>query len=191
MCIRDSLAVFLGSAAVFPLLIWLRWPDIFAHLGASPQVWRINPAALSLTYLADILPLTRSSFWGRFGWMNVPIPEWVEVTFEAIWLIGLAAFMVLWLRRRIVVTPATRNALLLVIVAFLLGFGLFLGFNLAVRQPQGRFLYTGLAGVAAIVAWGWCMLTVRWRSVAVTVLLTAMALLNAASLWLVHTGAYG
>ena len=186
-----DLAAFLGSAAVLPLLIWLRWPDIAVRLGASPQTRGINRAALSLTYLVELFPLTRSSFWGRFGWMNAPIPEWVVVTFEAIWLTGLGAFVVFWLRRRIVLAAARRHALFVVLAAFLLGFGLFLGFNLAVRQPQGRFLYTGLAGVAAIVAWGWVVLAARWRSVVVAVLLTAMALLNAASLGLVRTGVYG
>lgn len=172
-------AIFCALALIGPLLSWLVWPDLLERLFHSPQAGGFRPEFASLDHFTKtILPLTHSSFWGRFGWMNVqmePNPVWV---LDGIGLIGLiaAAFFLGkdWSR----LLFGQRLAVALLLIGFVLVGLLFVVFNFTTVQPQGRYFFPGLATIGTFVALGWVRLAGRWRGWAVGLLLAGMVVVN-------------
>ncbi len=154
----------LTGAAALPFLLGLLFlPGLrdqmaYAYVSLAP-----NRDLFSLRYLADLWPLTRESFWGRFGWMNVSAPAWVAVAMTTITSLGLVGSLVLLWRRGQLHEPEhlKRRLALLWMACGLVVFG-FLCFNLTVWQPQGRLLFTALPALIILVALGYRRLSGRY-----------------------------
>ena len=125
-----------------------------------------------------ILPLTLSSFWGRFGWMNVLMEPNAVLVLDGIGIVGLiAAAFFLW-KHWPSLLFGQRLAVILLLLGFLFVSLLFVVFNLTTVQPQGRYFFPALATIGIFVALGWVRLAGRWRSWAVWLLLAGMVGVN-------------
>jgi len=143
-----------------PLLIalgYLRLPDMLwalqrlGHRGGLPHGW---------------IPLLFASFWGHFGWMNVPFVLdtpwlWLLLAFCAYGVVGLP----LALRR-----VAGRGSHMLWLLVTLCVIALLLPLLNALTMPeyqklqQGRYLFPVLVPLALLIALGQSALTPpRWR----------------------------
>jgi hypothetical protein len=105
--------------------------------------------------LARMARTTFQSFWGQFGWMAVPlqVPVYlVLLVFCGLLVVGFLG----WVRdrRRPCLTVHQRQGLLLLAVSALLTLALYLWYNLAFVQHQGRYLFPGLIPLAAAAAVG-------------------------------------
>ncbi|HEY0582189.1 MAG TPA: glycosyltransferase family 39 protein [Chloroflexota bacterium] len=104
---------------------------------------------LSPAYLLDFATVTFHSFWAQFGWMGVVAPErlyWVYGLWTAAAAIGLVrAWSSLFCQ------PAWRLLLLTVAAAVVA----LIGYNLTFLQFQGRYLFTALVPIGALLVAGW------------------------------------
>ena len=106
---------------------------------------------ISPEYTRQFLTVTFHSFWAQFGWMAIVAPD------RLYWLWGLSSVAaVLGLLRHVrqLVTPGWR----LVLAIALLSLVAYVGYNLAFKQFQGRYLFTALAPLAMLLVAGWSRL---------------------------------
>ncbi len=154
----------LTGAAMLPFLLGLPFlPGLRDQVTYAYASFEANPDYLSLKYLAGLWPLTRESFWARFGWMNVSAPAWVATAMTAIAFLGLVGGLVPLgpQSRRYEPERLKKTLALLWSVCGLIVLG-FLRFNLTVRQPQGRLLFTALPALIMLVALGYRRLSGRY-----------------------------
>lgn len=174
-----DITLFGALVLIVPLLSWLVWPDLLERLFHSPQSGGFRSDFASLGHFtATILPLTHSSFWGRFGWMNVLMEPYAVLILDGIGVIGLvsAAFF-LWKDWRGLLI-GQRLGVILLLTGFVFVSLLFVVFNLTTVQPQGRYFFPALATIGIFVALGWVRLAGRWRSWVVGLLLAGMVGVN-------------
>ncbi|NIV35121.1 MAG: hypothetical protein GWN58_38395, partial [Anaerolineae bacterium] len=135
-------SLFLLSAALLPLVAGLVFvPTIREQVVYAYETLQPQSQFLSSQYLAGLWPLTSSSFWGRFGWMNVLTPSWIARLMSLLTLVGLVGSLSLATRTSSRSNPPTvrQSLLLLWATCVLVALG-FILFNLSVFQPQGRLL---------------------------------------------------
>ncbi len=173
---RDAMLFSLVSLSV-PALALLS-PSVRAQFDFALTSLQVRVDYLSLQYVLALFPLTNSSVWGRFGWMNVPTPIWMATALDVIALVGLCGSLVVWLRG----DARLRRQILLLLCACLLVLLGFLRFNLAVRQPQGRLLFPALSAFVLLVTFGLLHLAGRFRLVAACGLVCFTLALNLLSL---------
>ncbi|MEX1019012.1 MAG: hypothetical protein WDZ49_05105, partial [Litorilinea sp.] len=158
-----DLATWLAALCMVPVLVGLIWPDFAARLLNAPHTGGIRPDYATLEHLWGLAPMTHASFWGRFGWVNVPVPRPLPWALDAIWAVGLGGVVYGVARagraldriREARRGPMFWQILWLCLAACGFVFILFIGFNLTVMQPQGRFFYPAVAAPVLWVAWGW------------------------------------
>ncbi|HET7090207.1 MAG TPA: DUF2142 domain-containing protein [Anaerolineae bacterium] len=90
-------------------------------------------------FLLGALTKTFHSFWGQFGWMGVPMPEWVYLGLGVLSLIALAGWLLPVRPRR----PVSHAAILLTLLVFFT-FAAYIWYNLTFVQHQGRYLFPAL-----------------------------------------------
>ena len=90
-------------------------------------------------FLLGALTTTFHSFWGQFGWMGVPMPDWVYLGLGVLSLIALAGWLLAVRPRR----PASYAAILLTLLVFFT-FAAYVWYNLTFVQHQGRYLFPAL-----------------------------------------------
>lgn len=102
--------------------------------------------------LTAFLRTTFQSFWGQFGWMGVVMPSWV---YQLLLLFsGLVALGWSFAWRAADRPRLPRPAVHILLGTFLLSVALYLGYNLAYVQHQGRYLFSALIPIAVAVALG-------------------------------------
>ncbi len=149
-----ALVVPLGVVGVWVLLLspaWtIRWiRTLWTGLTGFDQ------ATTGIRGLWTLLVATKNTFWGRFGWVNVPLhPHLIDLLdLLTLWAVIGLALMVLLPRRR----PAGREAWHLLILVVALGFSLlaYIKTNLSPHQSvQGRHLFPVLSASAALMVSG-------------------------------------
>ncbi len=161
-------ALFLLPALLLGGMWWLRniglygWPD-FLGLGNHDAVVVGQPRTADWiareglgNWLALGIRVTFQSFWGQFGWMGVPMPDWVYAVLLAFTGVSYAGLIPLARRARRAPMAAARRAIIGVLAAlFLLGIAQFVYYNTSFVQFQGRYLYPALAAYAITMAAGW------------------------------------
>ncbi|MCZ7545072.1 MAG: DUF2142 domain-containing protein [Anaerolineae bacterium] len=107
--------------------------------------------------LRRFVQFTFNSFWGQFGWMAVPMPDWIYaglLAFTGAVLVGL--WLALWRNRRNAeaIKPSQRDGVALLALALLFVVAQYLYYNLTFVQHQGRYLFPALSAIACAVALG-------------------------------------
>jgi len=160
------------------------WWDLPYRIGQLFQLDRYSTDAFS-DYLVWAL-LCFASFWGNFGWMNIPL--------DIAWYAGLAGLTVaailgalrgsrrVWLERKR--NPAKYCAVKLCALAVLLALAQS-GASMIARQmpPQGRYLFPAMVPIALGFAWGlfeW--IPVRYHGVGLSAIVAGLIVLDLASL---------
>lgn len=124
--------------------IGLRRHDLV--VAGQPLTGAIGPA-VALRSLATLF----RSFWGQFGWMGVLLDERIYLGLAgltAIVLLSLGLFLAPWGGFWRDLTPLDRREMALAslpVLSIALGT---LGYNLTYLQPQGRYLFPAMAGIA-------------------------------------------
>ncbi len=157
----------LGAVSVLLLLVvGLEFAPRSVHLQSLGGKWTAIFAAES--YQPDRLEnyrlwiaMTFESFWGRFGWMNVRMADWVYIVLgvvSAMLLVGVVVRLashgsVVALRRGV------RRGLLLYGVSALMALGFVLGTFVVYYSPygnfsQGRYLFPALIPLAVLIGYG-------------------------------------
>lgn len=147
----------------------LRTADFIAQVGQSG-------------YWEAALRTTLTSFWGMFGWMAAPSPEWVTLGLTALTLIGVAACVISRAGR-----GAARGTWALFGLTSLLAVAMLVYYNTQFVQFQGRYIFAVLIPLGVAVALGLDAIRGRipvlkaWAWSVPAVLAIGMASLN---LWL-------
>jgi hypothetical protein len=160
---RKRLAM-IGAIGGLPALIaaplacrnWLMYGDPTA-LSRMDAIWgrREPPLSLSQT-LATEVPNTWTSFWARFGYGQIPVPEWVYGS--CLLLVALGAVGCLYALRRELRAMAVERRWVLGFLVLVLG--LFVAATFRYSQTsltgaQGRFLFPSLSAIGLLLAMGW------------------------------------
>jgi 4-amino-4-deoxy-L-arabinose transferase-like glycosyltransferase len=148
----------LASAALLPFLlgVWVL-PGMGEQVAYAYESLQVRAEFVSLAYLVDLWPQTYTSFWGRFGWMNVGPPRWIAYVMNAVTAVGLIGSLIVFVRgtERAQRLPSLRPSLAVLWTACgLVALG-FVRFNLSIRQPQGRLLFAALPALVILVALGY------------------------------------
>jgi 4-amino-4-deoxy-L-arabinose transferase-like glycosyltransferase len=126
---------------------------------------------LSPDYVVNFLTISFHSFWAQFGWMGVVAPDRLYWAYGLLTVVAVAGLV---LQRRRLVEP---GYLLLVatVGAAVLGY---VGYNLTFEQPQGRYLFTALVPLSALMVLGWSAWLPRrgqaWAGLAIPVVLVGL-----------------
>src|SRR5690606_20058222 len=100
-----------------------------------------------------------NSFWGQFGWMALPLPEWMYMGFAGLLVVALSGLL---LRRFLPLSPSPtesevkhrRDAWLCIGLLLLLALLAYVYYNTEFVQFQGRYLFPALIPLGLLVALG-------------------------------------
>jgi 4-amino-4-deoxy-L-arabinose transferase-like glycosyltransferase len=217
--VRD-ISLFFIPALLLGGIWWARnisiygWPDFLglrAHdLVVSDQL-RTADYIASIgwsQYLNNAVSTTFRSLWGQFGWMALPMPDWIYTLIVALMLavisgLALGAFV---LRRKSRFTPppnplpelkegeqtvttlavGRRNAWIILTVTAALALLAYLYYNTEFVQFQGRYLFPGLIPFVLWMALGldaWRRLLFRRAQWFAAVIFLPLAALDVYLLW--------
>lgn len=157
----QAIIVFGFSAAPFALLWWGRnvsvygFPDLFglrAHDGVVVGQLRTADYLAqvgSAAYWETAIRTTLTSFFGMFGWMAAPLPDWALLGFLALTGLGLCTFVVFKAWR-----GAARGTWPLFGVTAGLAIAMLIYYNTQFVQFQGRYMFAMLIPLGVTVALG-------------------------------------
>ena len=190
-----QLAYFLIPALILGVLWWQRnlgvygFPD-FLGLGAHNSVvadqlrTADKIAAVGYnSYLSESIRTAFDSFWGQFGWMALPLQDWMYTIALGLTLFVIAGLIIAFLqphRRAGEETPSRAPVWLMLWLTIGLTLLAFIYYNSEFVQPQGRYLYTALIPIGLLAALGidawrrWLLphvIAIRWLSLGVYSLL--------------------
>ncbi len=152
--------ILLGLLLALAALLWLQ-PTLRSHLRLSELSFTpVAGASQTLVYWQRVGAWTMSSGWARFGWMNLPAPQWQAVLWWGIIAgAGLSGLIFSW---RAATTPARRWQVI-VVVLWLVGLAVIYGrINLNRFQPQFRLIMAAVPALAALAAVGLARATAPW-----------------------------
>lgn len=136
-------------------LYYLGYPEARAALLYTGMQMKINPSSLSWAYWKPFLPMLLELFFARFGWANILIPKWWTISAFGIWILGMSLSVYHMIR---LLKHDRTNPVLHLMFLFSLGSVIaFVGvvrYNFSHFQPQGRFLFPALVGLALLGTWG-------------------------------------
>ncbi|RMG77724.1 MAG: hypothetical protein D6711_00855, partial [Chloroflexi bacterium] len=157
---------FLLPALVFGLAWWVRnfdvygFPD-FMGLAAHDAVVVGQPRTADLIdrlgfggYVREISSVTFNSFWGRWGWMALPMERRWELLIFGGLIIAFVGVIIDTIRRTDKPTPPQRNAWIILGAVTLLSVLAYLYYNSEFQQHQGRYMFTLLIPLGVWLALG-------------------------------------
>jgi uncharacterized membrane protein len=162
--------LFLVPALALGGIWWVRsisvygFPDIFG-LGQHNEVVadqaRTGELIASIgfgAYLNTAIQTTFNSFWGQFGWMALPLPEWMYWPLLGLLIAGVSG---LFIRQKhqpntndTEATAWRRDGWLIMALAAALAAAAYLYYNLEFLQLQGRYLFAGIIPFGLGIALG-------------------------------------
>lgn len=200
---KDSPRYFLKQSLAF-LSLPLLTTGLFLALYPRKNLWalaaaytessKVNADLISLGYLCTVLTQINQSFWARFGWMNILIPPAIPSLLGLLCLASLISAVVFWVRgREQILSPTESNSLLVLFASVLCALLALVKFNLAVFQPQGRFLFPAISAIAILATMGLLSpLRPRCKPLATLVIVGGMLAFNLiclmAYLWPIYHG---
>ncbi|HSD84501.1 MAG TPA: hypothetical protein VLG46_11610, partial [Anaerolineae bacterium] len=121
------------------------------------ELWGGRNPAESFGLAMSEIPYAWSSFWGRFGYGQIPLPDAIYRGALIVSLIGLTGLIVAFMRRQF--TRLQVKQLALVIFSALLFAAALFGYMLSsTAGPMGRFYFPGLSAFGLLLALGWTTL---------------------------------
>ncbi len=117
------------------------------------------------------------SFWGVFGWMNVPAPQWFYQAFKALCLLGLLGLVIRGFRHGLSGQKerAAPIVLLFLIIIAQEAYMLALATKWNASIYQGRYMFPAIAPIAIVLSWGLTGLLPRREKLA-SILVSAFVL---------------
>ncbi len=157
-------------------------------------VWGMRSFQEGMAVLPYELHFAWTTFWGRFGWGDVPLPDLVYNLLYA--LVGLACVgLVIYFIKSL--SPSRRqNTNLAPFTMLLLAAGTLIAalvwFTIhSATGNFGRYTFSALSAIGVLLFWGWAnLIPRRWWPVLSAVYVTAMLGLAAFALWGVLRPAY-
>jgi 4-amino-4-deoxy-L-arabinose transferase-like glycosyltransferase len=128
------------------------------------ELWGVRDPSSSWGLAWSELPYFWSSLWGRFGYGQVPLPDWIYQVLALAAAVGLAG--ALWQVAVMVARRRVRIPVLLLLLIVLLIFVVVFAYILvSPAGSMGRFFFPGLPALALLIAWGWArLLPRRWEA---------------------------
>ena len=121
------------------------------------ELWGGRNPAESFGLAVSEIPYAWSSFWGRFGYGQIPLPDWIYTGALIISLIGLIGLVIAFVRRQFD-RVQVRQLVLVIFSAVLFAAALFGYMMSSTAGPMGRFYFPGLSAFALLLALGWTTL---------------------------------
>ena len=184
------------------LLVGGWWPVRNIMLYGFADPFGLRRWAGSIPHLERIVPLQRelgtyltiqfTSFWGRFGWVNVPLPVSVYITIAVACALAVAGLFGLLIGFR-ALQGQTKTGLMICLLAAILAYAsaLRLGITLNLVAAHGRYLNIALAPLSVLLVSGLVgLLPPRASRVASGALIAGMLGLGTFSLFGVLIPAY-
>ncbi len=166
-----KLVIFLIPALILGGMWWIRnisvygFPD-FLGLGAHDLVVadqlrtadRIAEIGFG-PYLLDGLRTTFNSFWGQFGWLALPLQDWMYTVFLALTLVVIAGLLIdrLALNKMVYTGETARRRAAMWLILWLtisLTALAYVYYNTEFVQFQGRYLFPALIPLGLLAALG-------------------------------------
>ncbi|WP_341358829.1 DUF2142 domain-containing protein [Georgenia sp. M64] len=190
---RRWLSAFAALAVAFVVGGWWWARNLLVHGTLQPSGmptprmdWG-DQTPTAVEFVPEAFERLNRSIWGNFGWLEVPLPFWLEMTLGILLVVLVVAAVVVPSPERrpmavLLVLPVGTLAVVMAgSVAHYSSTGLFGGL-------QGRYLFSGLAAMLTAVAWSLTRGTrriaprfVRWLPLASVV--TALALAAFSVVW--------
>jgi 4-amino-4-deoxy-L-arabinose transferase-like glycosyltransferase len=142
------------------------------------ELWGGRNPAESFGLAVGEIPYAWSSFWGRFGYGQIPLPDTVYIGALIVTLMGVAG-LVSALARRLFSRTQVRQLVLVIFSALLFAAALFGYMMSSTAGPMGRFYFPGLSAFGLLLASGWTTLF-NLRETRYSLLLTRYAIPSAA-----------
>ena len=121
------------------------------------ELWGGRNPAESLGLAISEIPYAWSSFWGRFGYGQIPLPDAIYTGALIVSLIGLVGLIIAFVRKQF--DRIQIKQLVLVIFSALLFAAALFGYMLSsTAGPMGRFYFPGLSAFGLLLALGWTTL---------------------------------
>jgi hypothetical protein len=121
------------------------------------ELWGGRNPAESFGLAVSEIPYAWSSFWGRFGYGQIPLPDAIYTGALIVSLIGLIGLVVAFVHRQF--DRVQIKQLILVIFSALLFAAALFGYMMSsTAGPMGRFYFPGLSAFALLLAIGWMTL---------------------------------
>jgi hypothetical protein len=121
------------------------------------ELWGGRNPAESVGLAISEIPYAWSSFWGRFGYGQIPLPDAIYIGALIVSLIGLAGLVIAFARKQF--DRIQIKQLILVIFSALLFAAALFGYMLSsTAGPMGRFYFPGLSAFGLLLAVGWITL---------------------------------
>ena len=117
------------------------------------ELWGGRNPAESLGLAISEIPYAWSSFWGRFGYGQIPLPDAIYTGALIVSLVGLVGLIIAFVRKQF--DHIQIKQLVLVIFAALLFAAALFGYMLSsTAGPMGRFYFPGLSAFGVLLAVG-------------------------------------
>ena len=121
------------------------------------ELWGGRNPAESLGLAISEIPYAWSSFWGRFGYGQIPLPDAIYTGALIVSLLGLVGLVIAFVRKQF--DRVQVKQLILVIFSALLFAAALFGYMLSsTAGPMGRFYFPGLSAFGLLLAVGWTTL---------------------------------
>lgn len=174
-------ALVAGLAVVFGGWWWVRNAVVYGTPQPGVRLRdRVPDVDLDLVHFAgDFSERLVGSFWGNFGWFEARLPIALSAGLTVLAVVAVATACWRHLPRVVLALPAAAASLMVVSA----GWGAFKKTGVS-YATQGRYLFTGIVGLAVLVALGVARLTrarTTWQPIATLGLALA---LQGASLWI-------
>ncbi|MCO5188844.1 MAG: glycosyltransferase family 39 protein [Anaerolineae bacterium] len=157
--------------------LWLRNWRLYGDPTATNQFVRLAGGDRGFSLTQAIAALWRGwpTFIGRFGWANIPLPQWIYAIWFAIITLAILGALVALLRRKPALGYVVQSPSLWLAGWIVLILAAQLRFVMQTSAEQGRLLFPALLPVALGVAWG----IGQWRRHWIISLVGGAALLTA------------
>jgi 4-amino-4-deoxy-L-arabinose transferase-like glycosyltransferase len=121
------------------------------------ELWGGRDPAESFGLAVSEIPYAWSSFWGRFGYGQIPLPDAIYTGALIVSIVGLLGLVVAFARRQF--DRMQIKQLTLVILSALLFAAALFGYMLSsTAGPMGRFYFPSLSAFGLLLALGWTTL---------------------------------
>ncbi len=121
------------------------------------ELWGGRDPKESFWLAVSEIPYAWSSFWGRFGYGQIPLPDAIYTGALIVSLLGLSGLIIAFVRKQF--DRIQLKQLVLVIFAALLFAAALFGYMMSsTAGPMGRFYFPGLSAFALLLAVGWTTL---------------------------------